>query len=136
MAFYCGGPDNLGDTRDALVHSTEEKEIALPEPMPKLESTILPPKPWVTLERLDSSRHADKFAQGSVCQPKFETLGMDSFHTELNSSLKIFQVRRCFNSTRADVTFFTWSYCKGSPVFYEGKDKEILDKMFCMSTPN
>ena len=67
--------------------------------------------------------------------PKFELLGTDSYHTELNSRLTIFEVPRYSNGARANVAIFTWSYCKESPVFY-GKDKKILDKIFCMSTSN
>lgn len=137
MAFYCDGPDDLGDARDALVDSTEGKEITLPEPMLKLESTTLPPKPWVPFWKgLILIDMVINSPQDRYINPKFEILGTDSCHTELSSPLKIFQVPRCFNGTRANVAFFTWSSCKGSPVFYDGTDKEIFDKMFCMSTSN
>lgn len=68
--------------------------------------------------------------------PKFEVLATDSCHTELGSPLKIFQVPRCFNGTKANIAFFTWTYCKGSPVFYDGTDEKLLDTLFCTSVSN
>ncbi len=65
--------------------------------------------------------------------PKFQVLTTDSCHTELNSPQNL-PSPKVFHGTRANVAFFTWSYCKGSPVFYDGTDKKILDTLFCMST--
>jgi hypothetical protein len=37
------------------------------------------------------------------------------------------------DGTRANVAFFTWKYCNGSPIFYDGTDQKLLDMLFCMN---
>ena len=137
IVFYCDGPDSVGAASEDVVEATNGKEMTLLKPTPKLQPTPLPPKPWVPfwkgliLVDMVLNSPGDRYVN-----PKFEVLATDSCHTELNSPLKIFQVPRCCNGTRANAAFFTWSYCKGSPVFYDGTDKKLLDTLLCMSTSN
>ncbi|MCJ1402531.1 hypothetical protein MMC11_005751 [Xylographa trunciseda] len=146
VAFYCGGFDVGAVDEDVVVEVTRGKEIMLLEPTPKLQPsshvplpTPLPRKPWITpfwkgLFLVDS---ATTFSRDDrYLNPMFQELAIDSCYSTYNSPLQIFQVPRCFNLTRANVAFFTWSYCKGSPVLYDGTDEKLLDISFCMSTGN
>ena len=138
IAFYCDGPGVGAVSEDVIVETTMGKEMTLIEPAPKLRFTPLPPKPWVPfwkglvlVDMVEVCPRDDRYTN-----PKFEVLATDSCYTELSSPLEIFQVPRCFNFTRANVAFFTWSYCKGSPIFFDGTDEKLLDTLFCMSVSN
>ena len=137
IAFYCDGLDGVGAANEDVVEATKGKKMRTLEPTLKLQPTPLPPKPWVPfwkgliLVDMVWNSPGDRYVN-----PKFEVLATDSCYTEHNSPLKIFQVPRCFNGTRGNVAFFTWTYCKGSPVFYDGTDEKILDMLFCMSSSN
>lgn len=138
IAFYCDGSGVGAVSEDVVFEATMGKEMTLLEPTPKLQPTPLPPKPWVPfwkgmilVDRVEGCSGDDRYIN-----PEFEVLATDSCYTKLSSPLKIFQVSRCFNFARANIAFFTWTYCKGSPIFYDGTDEKLLDTSFCMSTSN
>jgi hypothetical protein len=69
---------------------------------------------------------------------EFKVISADTCYsfTMLSSYLEIYQVPQCWNGTIANVAFFDWAGCIGSPTFYDGGDKKLLDTRFCKSMPN
>jgi hypothetical protein len=132
MAFYCDGFDGVGAVNEDLVTTANGKKMTSLEPTPKLQLMPLPWRPWVPfwkgLVLIDRVTGSPGY---KYISPKFEDVHRDTCRTE-RGALKIYQVPRCFNGTRAKVAFFRWGYCQGSPVFYDGADKILFDTLISM----
>ena len=146
VAFYCDGPDARTVDGNVAIETAMGKQMALIKPPPKQPSrhvplpTPLPRKPWlvpfwkglVLVDRPASCPRDDRYTN-----PMFQELDSDSCFSILSESpIQIFQVPRCFNLTRASIAFFTWPFCRGSPVIHDGTDEGLLDTSFCMSIGN
>jgi hypothetical protein len=132
IAFFCDGFDGVGAASDDLFEATNRKETTLLEPTPKLQLTPLPQKPWVPFWKGLILVDAVANSPGDrYISPKFEDVNTDTCRTQLGA-LKIYKVPRCFNGSRAKVAFFTWAYCQGSPVFYDGTDERLFETLINM----
>jgi hypothetical protein len=135
FAFYCDGLDDGATAVQEPIETTKIKDLTVFDLAPNLQATRpIPPKPvvpfWqglVLVDRVSGSRG------GQYLSPYFQTIDRDKCFSIYTSPLRIYQVPRCWNGTRAHVTFFEWDRCKGTPIFYNGNDKEVLEHQFCMS---
>jgi hypothetical protein len=125
VALYCDGP-----AIQDIAEVTNRKEISLVETP---HNTTIPRKPWWV-----------PFWKGLILVSPgqgtgdFNVLSSDTCYNWifLNSRLEIHQVPRCWDGTRANVAFFNWGNCIGSPVFYDGGDETLRDMRFCKSMPD
>lgn len=132
IAFYCDGLDSPKSINSAIIAPTNTRDLTLSTPLPK----PLPPKPlvpfWqglVLVEQVVSSARDDRYKI-----PKFEIVHRDECYWHSITPLKIFQIPRCWNGTKAHVVFYTWPECNGEPFFYNGSDEEVMERLWCFST--
>ena len=136
FAFYCDGLDDGATAVQGSIEATDITDLMAFDPLPKLQASLpIPPKPvvpiWQGLVLVD---HVQGAHGGQYLSPYFQTIDRDKCFSIYTSPLRIYQVPRCWNGTRAHVTFFAWNRCKGTPIFYNDNDEEVLEHPFCMST--
>lgn len=137
FAFYCDGLDDGATAIQGSIDATKMNDLTVFNPLPKPQATPpIPPKPvvpfWQGLVLVDNVQGGA--SGGQYLSPYFQRIDRDKCFSVYTSTLRIFQVPRCWNGTRAHVTFFTWIRCRGTPIFYNGHDEEVFKRQFCMST--
>jgi hypothetical protein len=137
MAFYCNGLHDGETAVQGSIDATKMNDLTILDSSSNLQAMLpIPPKPvvpfWQGLVLVD--RVQGGAPGGQYLSPYFQTIDRDKCFSIYISPLRIYQVPRCWNGTRAHVTFFTWVRCKGTPIFYNGNDEEVLKHQFCMAT--
>lgn len=137
FTFLCDGLDDVTKTGQAVIEAAKMRDLPMLDAASKLQTTEepIPSKPWVPfwqglvlVEQLQSGSRDDQYQF-----PLFEVIHRDRCYSVINSPLRIYQVPRCWNGTRAHVAFFTWIMCRGTPIFMNNNNNQVLEHQFCMS---
>jgi hypothetical protein len=121
VAFYCTG--------------AIEPEIPPDPPNPSIPSKTpahLPWRPWVSPWRgqyLYSIFYGPPLDDPFSINPAYQSHPADECITHI-TPLKITQVPWCANFTTANVAFFPWQFCRGTPVFWDGRARETRELVF------
>lgn len=124
IALYCAGPKNIGAPNENVTRVTNTKQISLLKPAPKSQNSTLPHRLWWV------PFWKGLILVGNPDYQEFEVLSSETCY-DIRSYLKVYQVPRCWNGTRAKVACFDRAQCNGSPMICDAADEKVLDTRFC-----